>query len=86
MFRLDDDHDERTCENCGRHVTRAFARVFGQDGSVERCRGCDTVGRLMNGSAAGRTVDTHTDPQVDTTRKNDANGEPVLLADMRGGD
>lgn len=85
MQRLDPEHDTTECQNCGRHVTPAFVRVFGQDGSVERCRGCDTVGRLMAGSAAGKHVDTHTDPLVDTSRaRNDTTGEPVLLREIEG--
>jgi len=87
MHRLDDDHDSKQCQNCGRHVTPSFVRVFGHDGSVDRCRGCDTVGRLMNGSAAGRHVGERTDPLVDTTRARDGtSGEPVLLADIHEGD
>ena len=85
MQRLESEQDGRECGNCGRHVTRSFARVFGTpDGTVERCRNCDTVGRLMAGSAAGKQLNPQTDPLVDTTRANESSGEPVLLSDIEG--
>ncbi|MFC6826852.1 DUF7563 family protein [Halopelagius fulvigenes] len=61
----------RECEYCGSHVTRNFRRVYGDvDGVVHRCRECDTLVRLQQGSAAGRDVPTP-DPQNTPGRHGD---------------
>lgn len=58
-----DAGSDRTCRNCGTHVTEQFARVFGDERDrVYRCMSCDSKRRLHRGSAAGRVVD-HPDPQ-----------------------
>jgi len=58
------DHD-RECRHCGRHVTRTFARVHGDDDDVaHRCLGCDCFRRICRGSAAGLELDMP-DPRRD---------------------
>lgn len=58
------DHD-RECRHCGRHVTRTFARVHGDDDDVaHRCLGCDCFRRICRGSAAGLELEMP-DPRRD---------------------
>lgn len=39
------DHTGPECEACGRRVSRAYARVFGDnEGRVEGCLHCSTLG------------------------------------------
>jgi len=35
------------CENCGRHVTSDFLRVFGVDGEVHGCPNCTTTANIQ---------------------------------------
>lgn len=45
------------CLHCGAHVSRDFARTFGdEDFQVHRCLACDSRARLQKGSGAGREV------------------------------
>lgn len=62
-MRLEAETEPRTCEYCGSHVSEDFVRVFGVDGTAERCAECDTKVRLAEGSGAGLEVDTP-DPQT----------------------
>ena len=54
------------CLHCGAHVTTDFRRVYGdQNDQAHRCRSCDTLVRIREGSAAGvdaRTPDPETSP------------------------
>ncbi|WP_081927025.1 DUF7563 family protein [Halobellus rufus] len=49
--------DRSHCRHCGAHVSRDFARTFGdEDGRVHRCLACDSRARLQKGSGAGQHV------------------------------
>ena len=68
------------CRTCEAHVSKSYARVFGVDGTVERCHNCDIHGRVSDGSAAGRSVEypdplEHPERDVDVVFL-DENGEP----------
>lgn len=44
----------RRCLQCDAHVTRDFARVYGDSNDrAHRCLECDSVSRLSRGSGAG---------------------------------
>lgn len=45
--------DGRRCQHCDSHVTADFVRVFGVDGSAQRCLDCATLAELRAGAAAG---------------------------------
>lgn len=52
-----------TCRHCGRHVSEAFRRTYGDnENEAHRCPGCDSWVRLQEGSAAGLDAPTP-DPQ-----------------------
>ncbi|WP_256288780.1 DUF7563 family protein [Halobellus inordinatus] len=54
---LSRESDDNRCRHCGAHVSRDFARTFGdEDGRVHRCLACDSRARLQKGSGAGCTV------------------------------
>ena len=56
----------RRCLFCDSHVTRDFARTFGDEQNVaHRCLNCDIFERVTRGSAAGVDVDK---PDPQTTR------------------
>ena len=56
----------RRCQFCESHVTRDFARTFGDEQNVaHRCLNCDIFERVTRGSAAGVDVDK---PDPQTTR------------------
>jgi hypothetical protein len=58
------DTASRRCQFCDSHVTRDFARTFGDAENVaHRCLNCDTFGRVSSGSAAGRDISLP-DPQT----------------------
>jgi hypothetical protein len=68
MTDIDDPHEyvaenRETLVRIVRHGDDQFVRVFGVDGSAERCPECDSWRRLHAGSAAGREPDA-TDPLV----------------------
>jgi DNA-directed RNA polymerase subunit RPC12/RpoP len=43
----------RQCQNCGSHVTDAFARVFGDNREhVYRCLSCANTAELLEGETA----------------------------------
>jgi hypothetical protein len=42
-----------TCDNCGGHVSTAFARVFSVDGRVGGCLACTNREALMDASKSG---------------------------------
>nr|WP_256422289.1 hypothetical protein [Halobellus rarus] len=51
------------CRHCGSHVSRDFARTFGdEDGRIHRCLACDSRARLQKGSGAGQDV-RYPDPE-----------------------
>ena len=67
MMRLDRSDDD-ACRYCGGHVSERFRAVYGDgDDVVHRCLGCDTFGRVSEGSAAGLEVDM-ADPSEDPNR------------------
>ncbi len=42
------------CENCGRHVSSSYVRVFGDNsGTLHRCSTCATVSDVMDGRGSG---------------------------------
>ncbi|WP_435143664.1 DUF7563 family protein [Halobaculum sp. P14] len=80
MNRLDTG-GSRTCRHCGVHVTRRFCRVFGDDNDIaHRCPACDTRGRIIAGSAAGKDVDK-VDPQTDSNRNRGSRVDAPTLTD-----
>ncbi|WP_284013258.1 DUF7563 family protein [Halobaculum litoreum] len=65
---LDTGAGNSECQFCGRHVTRRFARVFGDEDDVaHRCLACDSTFRVQNGSAAGLDAE-HPDPAENPNR------------------
>ena len=82
--RLDSDRADTGCRHCGAHVTDRFAAVFGdENNNVHRCPACDSMPRINRGSAAGKTVDTHVDPDDDPAYNQ---GARVGAARTDGGD
>lgn len=82
MMRL--GSDESGCLHCGAHVTDRFAAVFGDDdGAVHRCPACDSMPRISRGSAAGKVVASHVDPEEQPERNQ---GARVGAARTDGGD
>lgn len=64
-----DAGDSTVCRHCGRHVSERFAAVFGdRDDRVHRCQDCDSMPRIVRGSAAGATVDSRVDPEDEPSR------------------
>ncbi|MGM0606214.1 MAG: DUF7563 family protein [Halobacteriota archaeon] len=73
MMLIGSRADQQVCLHCGAHVTTDFRRVYGDsDDRAHRCRECDTLVRLRQGSAAGIDAPTP-DPETAPGRHG---GEP----------
>lgn len=42
-----------TCEDCGGHVSRQYARVMGLNGAVQGCPDCKTKSEMFEGAGVG---------------------------------
>lgn len=70
------------CQHCGSEVTEQFARVFGDnEGTVHRCRCCDSSVRLAEGTAAGLEGETP-DPETSPGRHGDQEGSTMEQKEM----
>jgi hypothetical protein len=54
----DNAENQSQCQSCGNHVSRDFARVFGNnDGEVWACRDCTTATAIRGGATRSEDAD-----------------------------